>query len=53
MLGWKTVRVLQGPGRFQVPRDDLDKPDITVSNISLVSSIFLGPTGPSLASREQ
>jgi FMN phosphatase YigB (HAD superfamily) len=53
MLGWKTVRVLQGPGRFQVPRDDLDKPDITVSNVGLVPSIFLNPTGPSLACRKQ
>jgi HAD superfamily hydrolase (TIGR01549 family) len=52
MLGCRTVRVLQGPGRFQVPRDNLDEPDVTVSSVGLVPSIFLGPTGPSLASRE-
>jgi len=42
MLGWKTVRVLQGPGRFQVPRDDLDKADITVAAVHLIPPFFLG-----------
>ena len=43
LLGWKTVRVLQGPGRFQVPRDSLDEADLTVSNVKLLSLFFLGP----------
>ena len=52
MLGWKTVRVLQGPGRFQVPRASLDEPDLSVTDVGLVPSIFLDPLGPSLANRE-
>jgi HAD superfamily hydrolase (TIGR01549 family) len=53
ILGWKTVRVLQGPGRFQVPRDDLDEPDLTVSDVGLVPSILRGPTGPAPTNRVQ
>jgi FMN phosphatase YigB (HAD superfamily) len=41
-LGWKTVRVLQGPGRFQVPRDHLDEPDHTVPDLRSVLSLFIG-----------
>jgi HAD superfamily hydrolase (TIGR01549 family) len=43
MLGWQTVRVLQGPGRFQVPRDSLDAADLTVSDVKLLPPFFLGP----------
>jgi HAD superfamily hydrolase (TIGR01549 family) len=43
LLGWKTVRVLQGPGRFQVPRDSLDEADLTVSQVKLLPPFFLGP----------
>jgi HAD superfamily hydrolase (TIGR01549 family) len=43
LLGWKTVRVLQGPGRFQVPRDSLDEADLTVSDVKLLPPFFLGP----------
>jgi HAD superfamily hydrolase (TIGR01549 family) len=45
MLGLKTVRVLQGPGRFQVPRDSLDEPDLTVPAVKLIPPFFLGPMG--------
>jgi len=45
LLGWKTVRVLQGPGRFQSPRDSLDEPDLTVANVKLIPPIFIGPIG--------
>jgi HAD superfamily hydrolase (TIGR01549 family) len=43
LLGWKTVRVLQGPERFQVPRDSLDEADLTVSDVKLIPPFFLGP----------
>jgi FMN phosphatase YigB (HAD superfamily) len=41
LLGWKTVHVLQGPGRFQSPRDSWDEPDLTVANVTLVPPIFM------------
>jgi FMN phosphatase YigB (HAD superfamily) len=41
MLGWKTVRVLQGPGRFQVARDQHDEPDITVPDVRSIPSLFI------------
>jgi HAD superfamily hydrolase (TIGR01549 family) len=31
-LGWKTIRVEQGFGRFQSPRDHWDEPDLTVAD---------------------
>jgi HAD superfamily hydrolase (TIGR01549 family) len=43
LLGWKTVRVLQGPGRFQVPRDSLDEADLIVSDVKFLPPFFLGP----------
>jgi FMN phosphatase YigB (HAD superfamily) len=46
LLGWKTVRVLQGPGRFQVPRDSLDEADLTVSDVKLLPPFFLGAVMP-------
>ena len=33
LLGWKTIRVLEGFARFQSPRDIWDAPDLTVSNV--------------------
>jgi FMN phosphatase YigB (HAD superfamily) len=42
ILRWKTVRVLQGPGRFQVPRDHLDEPNHTVPDVRSVPSLFMG-----------
>jgi HAD superfamily hydrolase (TIGR01549 family) len=32
-LGWKTVRVLRGLGRFQSPRDAAEEPDLTVNTV--------------------
>ena len=32
-LGFGTVRILQGPGRFQQPRDDAEIPDATVADL--------------------
>jgi FMN phosphatase YigB (HAD superfamily) len=42
LLGWKTIRVLQGPGRFQTPRDHLDEPDITVPDVKSIPPLFIG-----------
>jgi FMN phosphatase YigB (HAD superfamily) len=44
-LGWLTMRVLQGPGRFQSPRDNMDEPDVTVADVKLIPPFFLGPMG--------
>jgi HAD superfamily hydrolase (TIGR01549 family) len=41
MLGWKTVRVLQGPGRFQAARDQHDEPDVTVPDVKSIPSLFI------------
>ena len=32
-LGFRAVRILQGPGRFQQPRDDAELPDATVADL--------------------
>ena len=42
LLGWRTVRVLQGPGRFQSPRDSWDEPDLTVANVTLIPLALIG-----------
>jgi len=42
LLGWRTMRVLQGPGRFQSPRDSWDEPDLTVANVTLIPTGFIG-----------
>ena len=42
LLGWRTVRVLQGPGRFQSPRDSWDEPDLTVANMMLIPPALIG-----------
>jgi HAD superfamily hydrolase (TIGR01549 family) len=45
LLGWKTVRVLQGPGRFQSPRDSWDEPDLTMANVTLIPAVLIGCHG--------
>jgi 8-oxo-dGTP diphosphatase/putative hydrolase of the HAD superfamily len=42
LLGWKTMRVLQGPGRFQSPRDSWNEPDLTVANVTLIPPALIG-----------
>ena len=37
--------LIQGPGRFQSPRDGLDEPDLIVANVQLIPPIFIGPIG--------
>lgn len=39
-LGWKTIRVLQGFAKVQIPRDLEEEPDITVSNLKEIMAIF-------------
>ena len=39
-LGFRTVRVLQGPGRFQQPRNAAETPDATAANLDEVSTLF-------------
>jgi 8-oxo-dGTP diphosphatase/putative hydrolase of the HAD superfamily len=41
LLGWKTIRVLQGFARFQSPRDNLDEADLTVANLKGLVPIFV------------
>jgi HAD superfamily hydrolase (TIGR01549 family) len=43
LLGWKTIRVLQGFARFQCPRDKLDEADATIASLTELLSLF--PTG--------
>ena len=38
----RTMRVLQGPGRFQSPRDSWDEPDLTVANVTLIPPALIG-----------
>lgn len=40
LLGWRTIRVLQGFARGQVPRDAGEEPDFTVDSLSEVSRIL-------------
>jgi HAD superfamily hydrolase (TIGR01549 family) len=42
LLGWKTIRIAQGFGRFQSPRDGLDEADITLANVKLLVPVFMG-----------
>ena len=39
-LGFGTVRILQGPGRFQQPRDDAETPDATVANLDELADLL-------------
>jgi 8-oxo-dGTP diphosphatase/putative hydrolase of the HAD superfamily len=40
MLGWRTIRVLQGFARFQSPRDAWDEPDGIVPKVKRLLPIF-------------
>jgi len=40
LLGWKTIRVLQGFARVQVPRNPEEKPDFTVDNLKEIMKIL-------------
>lgn len=40
LLGWKTIRIMQGFARFQSPRDSVDEADLTVANLSELVPIF-------------
>jgi FMN phosphatase YigB (HAD superfamily) len=42
LLGWKTIRMAQGFGRFQSPRDTLDEADLTVANVTLLTPALMG-----------
>ena len=39
-LGFRTVRVLQGPHRFQQPREDAETPDATVADLDELAALF-------------
>lgn len=39
-LGFGTVRILQGPGRFQLPRNEAETPDATVANLDELAELF-------------
>jgi HAD superfamily hydrolase (TIGR01549 family) len=41
LLGWNTIRVLQGFARFQSPRDQVDEPDATVARLLDLLPLFL------------
>lgn len=41
LLGWKTIRVLQGFARFQSPRDGWDEPDLSVARVSRVTRVLI------------
>jgi len=41
LLGWKTIRIMQGFARFQSPRDSADEADFTVANLSELVPIFM------------
>jgi HAD superfamily hydrolase (TIGR01509 family) len=41
LLGWKTIRIMQGFARFQSPRDRLDEADLTLANLSELVPIFM------------
>ena len=40
VLGFATVRVLQGPGRLQQPRDPAETPDATVPDLDALAALF-------------
>jgi len=39
-LGWKTIRVLQGFAKMQMPRNSAEEPDFTVSNLKQIISLL-------------
>ena len=44
-LGFRTVRVLQGPHRFQQPREEAETPDATVGDLDELAALLGGGTG--------
>ena len=40
LLGWRTIRVLQGFARVQVPRDADDEPDFTVGHLERIRDVL-------------
>jgi HAD superfamily hydrolase (TIGR01549 family) len=40
LQGWWTIRILQGFGRFQSPRDEFDEADTTVTKLSELLPLF-------------
>jgi FMN phosphatase YigB (HAD superfamily) len=41
LLGWKTIRIMQGFARFQSPGVSLDEADLTLVNLSELVPIFM------------
>ena len=39
-IGFRTVRILQGPGRLQQPREDGETPDATVADLDELAALF-------------
>ena len=39
-LGFRTVRILQGPGRLQQPRDNAETPDATVADLDELAELL-------------
>ena len=42
LQGWRTIRILRGFGRFQLPRDQFDEADATVAGLDELVPLFLG-----------
>jgi FMN phosphatase YigB (HAD superfamily) len=40
LLGWRTIRVLQGFTKVQMPRTSAEEPDFTVSNLKDILAIL-------------
>jgi HAD superfamily hydrolase (TIGR01549 family) len=49
LLGWKTIRILQGYARFQRPRDRFDEPDATIIGLTDLLWLFADPERGSVA----
>jgi HAD superfamily hydrolase (TIGR01509 family) len=47
LLGWKTIRILQGFARFQEPRDQLDEADATIADLAELLPLFPNAIGVS------
>jgi HAD superfamily hydrolase (TIGR01549 family) len=52
LLGWKTIRILQGYACLQRPRDKFDEPDATITDLTELLSLFADPEGGSLAAAD-
>jgi FMN phosphatase YigB (HAD superfamily) len=42
LLGWKTIRILQGFAQFQFPRDRFDEADATIAELAELLPLFPG-----------